>query len=252
MAYSGSFWVDQESLDLVRLEMHAEDIPADLDCSEAHQSVTYGRLRLGAGERLLPSSAELVLINREGHASRNTISYNKCRQYTASSSMSFTTPPDLSAPTGTRSLRSLPADVVLNLRLDQPTSLGESAAGDQIMARLDKALTSGTLFLPKGTRVLGRIRRLEQHARSPASILVGLQFFAAEAPDGRITFRAHLTGPRAIPNEVKVVNNRFEGMPGLPGLDIEDDGTKTGVASFRISGKELHIDRGFRTLWKAQ
>jgi hypothetical protein len=35
--YSGSFWVDRESLDLIRLEMHAEQIPSDLDCREAQR-----------------------------------------------------------------------------------------------------------------------------------------------------------------------------------------------------------------------
>src|SRR5262249_34059973 len=52
-AYSGSFWVNKESLDLVRLETRAEEIPYDLDCSKAHESVTYGRVRLGVSERVL-------------------------------------------------------------------------------------------------------------------------------------------------------------------------------------------------------
>jgi hypothetical protein len=83
--YSGSFWADQESLDIIRLETHAEEIPSDLDCNEARQSVTYGRVRLGADERLLPSAAELAIVSRDGHESRNTIAFGKCRQYATSS-----------------------------------------------------------------------------------------------------------------------------------------------------------------------
>jgi hypothetical protein len=251
-AYSGSFWVDPDSLDLVRLETRAEEIPPDLDCSEARDSVTYGRVRLGVDERLLPSAAELTLVNRDGRESRNTIAFSRCRHYTAGTSLSFDAPPDPTAPALERRQQTLPAGVAPALRLEQPISIGESAAGDQIAARLDKAVTAGAVLLPRGTRVLGRIRRLEQHFGSPASILVGLQFFAAETPEGRIPFSARLTGPRGIPDEIRAVRDRLEIVHGLEGLDIEDDGASTGVGRFRVSGKDLRLQRGFRTLWKTQ
>jgi hypothetical protein len=251
-AYSGSFWVDQESLDIVRLETRAEAIPVDLDCSEAHQYVTYGRVRLGIGDRLLPSSGELAIVTRDGHESRNTIGFSNCRQYSTSSSLSFTTPPDLAVSAEPRPQRALPADVVLILRLVQPISIAESAAGDPIAARLDKPVNAGGVSLPKGTRVLGRLRRLEQHFNSPPWILVGLQFFAAETPDGLISFSARLTGPRATPEVTQMVYSRLEIVPGAVGLDIEDDGTRTGVGSFRVIGRELRFARGLRTIWKTQ
>ncbi len=251
-AYSGSFWVDQGSLDIVRLETRAEAIPADLDCSEARQYVTYGRVRLGIGDRLLPSSGELAIVTGDGHESRNTIGFSNCRQYSTSSSLSFTTPPDLAVSAKPRPQRALPADVVLVLRLEQPISISESAAGDPIEARLDKPVNAGGVLLPKGTRVLGRIRRLEQHLNSPPWILVGLQFFAAETPEGLITFSARLTGPRSTPEVTQMVNSRLEIMPGAVGLDIQDDGTRTGVGSFRVPGKELRVGRGLRTIWKTQ
>jgi hypothetical protein len=48
------------------------------------------------------------------------------------------------------------------------------------------------------------------------------------------------------------VNNIPEVLHGAEGLDIEDDGTSTGVGSFRVRGKELRLQRGFRTLWKTK
>jgi hypothetical protein len=251
-ASAGSFWVDQESLDILRLETRAEEIPPDLDCSDAHESVTYGRVRLGVDERLLPSSAELALVSRGGHESRNTIAFNRCHRYTAETSLSFATPPDPAGSARAQPEQELPAGVSLVLRLDQPISIGESAAGDPIVAILDKAVTKGSVALPKGTRVLGRIRRLEQYFSPSASILVGLQFFAAEAPGGRITFSARLTGPQASPDVTRVVNNKPEIQLGLEGLDIEDDGTGTGVGRFRVPGKKLRLQRGFRTFWRTQ
>jgi hypothetical protein len=262
-AYSGSFWVDQESLDIARLDTRAEGIPSDLDCRDARQSVTYGRVRLGADQRLLPSAVELTIVNGDGHESRNTIAFNNCSQYAASSSLSFTTPPDIAAAARPRPQQALPSHVTLVLRLEQPISVDESAAGDQIVARLDKAVKAGSLLLPKGTRVLGRIRRLEQHLSSPPSILVGLQFFGAEAPEGLLTFSSRLTGPPALPGTAPAVDGVFENVPGAggvdnenapstAGLDIEDDGTGTGVGSFRVSGKKLRIGRAFRTVWETQ
>jgi hypothetical protein len=113
-------------------------------------------------------------------------------------------------------------------------------------------VTSGAMLLPKGTRILGRIRRLEQHFTSPASILVGLQFFAAELPDGRIKFSARLTGPRATPDVIRYVRERQEIERGAPGLDIEDDEAAAGIGRFRVQGKEHRLQRGFRTYWKTQ
>jgi hypothetical protein len=251
-AFSGSFWVDRESLDLVRLEMHAEEIPSDLDCREAHQSITYGRAGLVDGDGLLPSAAELAIVSRDGHESRNAIAFNNCRHYSAASTLSFTEPSDSAPPAKSGPQRALPADVELALRLEEPISITKSMAGDQIAARLDKAVHAGGVLLPKGTRVLGRIRRLEQHLSSPPSILVGLQFFAAEAPDGLVAFSARLTGPRASPDVIKVVNNRMESVPGTVGLNIEEDGRRPGLGSFRVPGKELRVERGFRTVWKTQ
>ena len=108
-AYSGSFCVEQESLDIARLDTRPEGIPSDLDIRDAHQSVTYGRVRLGADPRLLPSAAELTIVSGDGHESRNTIAFNNCRQYAASSSLSFTTPPDIAAAAGPRPQRALPS-----------------------------------------------------------------------------------------------------------------------------------------------
>jgi hypothetical protein len=44
----------------------------------------------------------------------------------------------------------LPADVQMYLRLNQPISSEESAAGDPITARLDKAVKAGDIHLPSG------------------------------------------------------------------------------------------------------
>jgi hypothetical protein len=275
-AYSGSFWVSRDSLDIVRLESHAVEIPPDLDCREAGDSVTYARIQLGVSERvspsapepgsttprglttrlsgttLLPSASELVLVTRDGHKSRNAVTFSGCRRYSANSSLSFNTISEPARPAEEHLQRELPAGVALAIRLERPISIRESAVGDELVARLDKAETAGGVSLAKGTPVLGRIRRLEQHLSSPALNLIGLEFFALQLSGGRVPFSARLIGPRATRDEVKTVGNRLEIVPGTPGLDIEDDGTSTGIGSFRLQGKDVFLPPGFRTSWETR
>ena len=87
-AYSGSFWADPGSLDVVRLEWRAEEIPPELHCRSASQSVSYGRVRLGAGERLLPAAAELTIVTADGRESHNTVGFSRCRHYVADTRVS--------------------------------------------------------------------------------------------------------------------------------------------------------------------
>jgi hypothetical protein len=147
----------------------------------------------------------------------------------------------------------LPPNVTLVLRPEQPITLKDSAAGDPIVVLLDKAINKAGIFLPKRTPILGRIRRLEHHVDGRQSwTLVALEFFAAQAPDGEIKFKAHLTGPRAIPEETRMVKNIPETMPGTAGVDIEDSGATSGVGSFRVAGDGLTLSRRFRTIWETQ
>ena len=251
-AYSGSFWVNKESLDIVRLERRAEEIPTDLDCREAHESVIYDPIDLGVTERLLPSAAELVIVARDGSESRNTIAFSQCRHYTVEASLSFDTTSDPKRLSQPNSRQELPAGVTLPLRLEQPISFGESAVGDDVQARLDKAVRLGSMLLPKGTLVLGRIRRLEQHFSKPVSNLIGLQFFAAQTPGGRIIFSARLIGPRAIEEVVRVVGDKRGVERGVGGIAIEDSGTSTGIGTFRVPARDRRLLRGFHTIWETR
>jgi hypothetical protein len=252
-AYSGSFWVNQDSLDIVRLEHRAEDIPAELNLRDAHDSIDYGPARFGTSERLLPSATELVLVNHDGDESRNTITFSQCRHYTAVSSISFNSAVEPAIRLQQHPNSHLPAGVPLDLRLDQPIIIGSSAAGDELVARLDKAVKAGGVSLRKGTLVFGRIRRLEQHLTKPGSNLIGLQFFAAQTPREHITFSTKLTGPRAVEEVARIATQyKVEIMSAVVGLDIADDGTETGIGTFRIPAKQLRLPRGFHTVWETK
>src|SRR5262249_26090533 len=54
----GSFWADPATLDVLQIEMHAEDIPPSLPIQESVTTVRYARMKLSERDLLLPVSGE--------------------------------------------------------------------------------------------------------------------------------------------------------------------------------------------------
>jgi hypothetical protein len=94
VAAEGSFWVDAQTLDLVRMETHAADFVTGFPLKSVLSTVTYGRVRIGDRDVLLPRNAELKTVTTEGTESRNLTEYSGCRQYAGQSSISFGAPPE--------------------------------------------------------------------------------------------------------------------------------------------------------------
>jgi len=85
----GTFWVDSQSLDLLRIEQHDVDLPADADVSEIVTTTTFGRVRIGSSEPLLPLSSELIVADPFGGQRRNLIEFSGCREYRSDSVIHF-------------------------------------------------------------------------------------------------------------------------------------------------------------------
>jgi hypothetical protein len=85
----GTFWADAETLELLRVEEHAVDIPPGLGIQDTSTTVTYARTRIGASNVLLPRWAETVVINTDGWRGRNAIEFTNCREYVADSVIRF-------------------------------------------------------------------------------------------------------------------------------------------------------------------
>src|SRR5437764_4711304 len=66
VAYHGSFWVEPESLDLVRLDVSADEIPMYLGLESSTKTLEYHRTRIGASSFLLPLDAELLMTDLGG------------------------------------------------------------------------------------------------------------------------------------------------------------------------------------------
>lgn len=86
----GAIWADAGSLDLLRMEMHAIEIPAELDLLESdYHAIDYARVRIGKSQPLLPKSAEMVMKTFDGEQDRNIMRFSGCRQFTSESIAHF-------------------------------------------------------------------------------------------------------------------------------------------------------------------
>jgi hypothetical protein len=85
----GAFWVDPQSLDLLRIEEHEVDLPPELKVRDIVTTIAYGRTRIGSSEPLLPISSELIVTDSSGGQQRNLIEFSGCREYHSESVVHF-------------------------------------------------------------------------------------------------------------------------------------------------------------------
>src|SRR4051812_37594655 len=72
VGFSGAFWADAETLQLMRLKIHADHIPITLKIYEALQIIDYARVRLNEVDFLLPQQAEMSLTAVYGQSQNCT------------------------------------------------------------------------------------------------------------------------------------------------------------------------------------
>jgi hypothetical protein len=85
----GRFWVDAETLGLLRIEDHAVDIPLALGMKDVTMTITYGKVAVGASAVLLPTIAETLVTERDGSVERTLTEFARCREYGSESTIRF-------------------------------------------------------------------------------------------------------------------------------------------------------------------
>ncbi len=189
--FRGSFWVHASSLDLIRLELEAEDIPPNLDVSRTASRMDYARRKIGDSEFLLPIASDLTLVDLRGNEKRNRATFSDCRQYAGESVLRFDEAPaaEVTAPK-MAPLVELPADLDIATQLTVSLDARRMVIGDQVRAILtENAKIRKKVVVPKGAVLTGRV--IEVH-EAPGIPYVTLQFTDLEWPEGRSVFTAVL------------------------------------------------------------
>ncbi len=95
---AGTFWVDRETMDLLRIEEHAVAIPEYIGLSDVDTTTDFARVRIGAANVLLPQSADMVIRDLNGGETRNVTRFSACRAYTSESVIHYDTPVETAPP----------------------------------------------------------------------------------------------------------------------------------------------------------
>jgi hypothetical protein len=169
-------------LDVRRLEVIVDDIPSNLGVTAAGDTVTYGWVKIGDSEFLLPVESELTMVS-SGQENRNYTRFTSCRQYTGESVLRFDDAGPEEAAAQVIEEVDIPAGLRLTLALSAQVDLSQAAVGDPVEAELRGDLKHQKRVLaPKGAHALGRITRLERH---DDHIVLGLTFREMEWPGWR-------------------------------------------------------------------
>jgi hypothetical protein len=185
-AYEGEFRIDPQSLELERLTVRTDDLPAGAPFCEAASTLDYRRIHIGDSDLPLPSRSQLEIVLKNGPETRNVTTFSNCREYRAESEIVF----DESSGAGSAAMQSgargrvtLPLGLPVTLALDGPIDTATAASGDPVAAKVVKPVRrpgSAEALIPAGAMVRGRIRRLEHHLLPRPYFLVRLAFNRVE------------------------------------------------------------------------
>jgi hypothetical protein len=274
----GLIWADPQSLDLIRMEIHVDDIPPTLPLVDAITTIDYARMRIGTADVLMPQTGEMHLIEFSGEENRNIVEFTHCRSFNADSSISFTsadspTPAASSAqPVPTpETQESVPGGLLVSLVLTTPVT-GQAAIGQVIEAKVSGNVQyKGHVLIPDGSVVQGRVRRLERYSQPESYFIVALEFNEIQAGASLLSFYAdlqniegaagverflsyssvasHSSGVRRISPDSghqydtvhKEVTNEQIRLVDLPG-----------IGSFFVRGTHFSLPNGLKMTWKTR
>jgi hypothetical protein len=233
VAYFGSFWADPQTLEAVRLDVRADEIPAYIGLTDTKTRINYASVRIGISDVLLPQSAEMTVHHLTDYESRNRIEFTHCSQYTAESVISFAG--ETAASSSRVNRIEIPAGLTLAIGLEKAIDLESAHVGDLIAGIVVADVRRrGRVIVPKGASVSGRIRRLERYVDEAPYYVVGLEFLEVDFPGNRARFFAEMERITAAP----------EGIGKAPSAHLP------GVGTFSVRGGELRLPADLRMLWK--
>jgi hypothetical protein len=212
IGYSGSFRVHRDSLELIELEIGADEIPAWLGFTMFVRKVQYAQTRVGSSNFVLPRQVEMLTKDLGGQVWRNQVRFHDCRQYHAKSVLFFGEPMDLTSG-GAAVVKNpssrLPRQFKAELALETPIDSDTGAVGDPVTARLQRPIRlENDSAIPAGSLFYGRITRLEVYG---GRWRADLQFTTIEVNGARVDINArknHVSHTR---------NSVVTGGPGIFG-----------------------------------
>jgi len=236
--YQGTFYADPQTLDIVRLEVTAQNVTGESGDSLVI-AIDYVSTRFGEQEFPFPSDSDLHLIAL-GRDDENRVQFASCREFAAKSDLRFDDEvPDAPKAEASRVREiELPAGADLPLALLDDIELSNAAAGDSVRAELTADLKwQGKILVPKGAMARGRLTRVEHYKER---VVVGLMFQDLEWPGGRAPLRLTFVRARGL-SAVRSERNLVLSFGVIPA-----EGT------VMMQPTRRRLNRGALTFWRTQ
>ncbi|QOY88617.1 hypothetical protein [Paludibaculum fermentans] len=249
--YQGSFWIHADSLDLLRVEVQAFDIPEHLGLSEAKTTLIYGRMSIGQESILLPVLTTATVITTDGLENVNRIQVQGCRRFQSESTLSFDAPAEASPKP--HETFTLPSGAVLELALDEGLNLSSATVGQPLRASLARDLRLGErLLAPQGTVVRGQVVQVEKRAIPYPTYQIGLTFDALELGGESVPLNVTLaeTSPVAgLIQQSRKLNPAFQ-AGGKPRMQLLVRKVQTGEGYLEWDARKGQILPGLKMKWR--
>jgi hypothetical protein len=275
VGFHGQFWIDRETLDLMRLEVYADDIPPEIGLSETSDFLEYERVPIGDHEFLLPRGSELRMVDLHGNTSLNRVKFSGCRQYFGESVVSFLgedsenggegslaeadEPADSSSVSAaatrtTPEVRHIRAGSILEMEITKAIELKETAGGDPVEAVLTKAVKHGrTVLFPKGARVQARIVQLVHRHAPFEHLLAAMEIESVESEGATAEFVSTMLEAGPSTGLITDHRDRFPGVSppsATSRMRIVESPKGLGYLFWRPSLPQ--IPKGFRMSWRVE
>lgn len=250
--YQGSFWIHADSLDLLRVEVQAFDIPEHLGLSEAKTTLIYGRMAIGSESILLPVLTTATVITTDGLENVNRIQVLSCRRFQTESTLTFSAPEVEVAPKRADTFN-LPSGAVLELALDEGLNLSSATVGQPLRASLARDLRLGEkVVVPQGTIVRGQVVQVEKRAMPYPTYQIGLTFDALELGGESVPLNATLaeTSPVAgLIQQSRKLNPTFQ-AGGRARMQVLVRKVQSGEGYLEWDARKGQILPGLKMKWR--
>jgi hypothetical protein len=259
--YDGTFLLDPENCDLVRLTIRTGELPSETRACQVTQVLNYRRVHLYGAEFLLPMESHSSLIRRDRSRAENHAVYSACHEFHGEATMSFVdaeNEPDL--PRDPPAPKFIPGNLAFRLVFTEPINTALAATGDVLKAKLKSAIrdTSGNRVAPEGSAVMARIVKM-QYAFNPAAGK-GTKAERGGPPRGLLTIAVKLESLEAggirqdLAARIDTGTRRFVKMEGfsvrveIGHVDPADD-PETAVFEFSDVSQNYVVDAGLESDW---
>jgi hypothetical protein len=211
-AYRGSFLLDPDAMDIVRLTVRTAELPKTNPSCQANTETHYQRVAIHDRMILLPQETRLSAVDRDGSESFNVTTYESCREYASKSRVLASAPSE--APTEAATppppvVKPVSAGLSFSCRIVTPIDSETAAAGDPVEAVLRSPLhdKQANLLLPVGSRLHGRLMQLEHRSGAFNTVRLAVEWESISDGTREIPLRAQpdltsRTGPLSVVMDV--------------------------------------------------